>query len=112
MVVPTVGVSLAPTSHRTLTLSPYNMILFMCSATVVAAVTYPFNFSWSLAVNGSSQVDVTNGTNATDPFPPVGFSSVQVTLTTPGVYVYSCSVIISEASASGSSETTITVDGK
>ena len=63
-------------------------------------------------MNGSTQEAVTDGVNTTDAFPPVGFSSVQVTLTTPGVYVYSCSVIVSEASASGSSVTTITVEGR
>lgn len=112
-IVPMVGVSLQSSSQRALTILPYNELHLMCSATVVGAVTYPFIFSWNLVVNGSGQVAVTDGINTTDSFPPVGLSLAQVTLTSPGVYVYSCSVTISEASEiSGTSQTTITVSGE
>ncbi|KAL5479829.1 hypothetical protein EMCRGX_G023418 [Ephydatia muelleri] len=109
--VPMVGVSLESPSHRALTMHPYNVLHLMCSATVVGVVVYPFIFSWNLVVNKSAPVAVADGINTTDSIPPVGLSSVQVTLTSPGVYVYNCSVTISEASASGSSQTTITVSG-
>ena len=91
---------------------PYNVLHLMCSATVVGVVAYPFIFSWNKVVNKSAPVAVADGINTTDSIPPLGLSSVQVTVTSPGVYVYNCSVTISEASASGSSQTTITVSGK
>eukprot|EP00731_Ephydatia_muelleri_P025200 Em0017g283a len=109
--VPMVGVSLESPSLRALTMHPYNVLHLMCSATVVGVVVYPFIFSWNLVVNKSAPVAVADGINTTDSIPPVGLSSVQVTVTSPGVYVYNCSVTISEASASGSSQTTITVSG-
>ena len=107
-----VGVSLEISSHRALTAPPYNVLLLMCSASVVGAVTYPFIFSWNLVVNGSAQVAVTDGINTTDSIPPLGLSSLQVTLSSSGVYVYNCAVTISEAKASGSSQTSAIVSGK